>query len=50
MDNPDFLFEYQYTPSPDAEERLAQAWDLILTLIIEDLKSEQLPEPESEPC
>jgi hypothetical protein len=50
MDCPDFLFEYQFSPTPDAEERLAQAWDLILTLIIEDLKSEQLPEPESEPC
>jgi len=42
--------EYYFNPTPDVEERLAQAWDLILTLIIEDLKSEQQPEPESETC
>jgi hypothetical protein len=47
--NTDFLFEYEFNPSPVAAERLAQAWDLILTLIIEDLKSEQnQPESESE--
>jgi hypothetical protein len=50
MDSPDFIFEYEFSPSPDAEERLAQAWDLILALIIEYLKSEQQPEPESEIC
>jgi hypothetical protein len=50
MDNPDFVFEYQYTPSPDAEERLAQAFDLILALILEDIKTEQQPEPEIETC
>jgi len=49
--NSDFVFEYQFIPSPDAEERLAQAWDLILTLILEDIKAEQnQPEPESEKC
>jgi len=37
----EFLFEYQYSPSPDAEERLAQSWDLILTLILEDYEMEQ---------
>ena len=37
----EFLFEYQYSPSPDAEERLAQAWDLILALILEDFEMEQ---------
>jgi hypothetical protein len=37
----DFSFEYQYNPTPDAEERIAQAWDLILALILEDIKSEQ---------
>jgi len=37
----EFLFEYQYSPSPDAEERLAQAWDLILALILEDYEMEQ---------
>jgi hypothetical protein len=51
MNEPDFLFEYQYKPSQDAEERLAQAWDLILALILEDLKSElQKPESEGDPC
>lgn len=39
--NLDFLFEYQNEPSPDAEERLAQAWDLILALILEDIQAEQ---------
>jgi hypothetical protein len=39
--NSDFLFEYQYEPSPDAEERLAQALDLILALILEDYENEQ---------
>jgi hypothetical protein len=37
----EFLFEYQYLPSPDAEERMAQAWDLILALILEDFEKEQ---------
>ena len=50
MDSPDFIFEYEFSPTPDAEERLVQAWDLILNLILEDLKSEQQPEPEGEPC
>jgi hypothetical protein len=50
MSDPDFVLDYQYTPSPDAAERHAQAWDLILTLIIEDLNSEHQPEPESETC
>jgi hypothetical protein len=45
----DFLIEYQFNPSSDAEERIAQAWDLILTLILEDIKSEQCQtEPETE--
>jgi hypothetical protein len=50
MDSLDFIFEYEFSPTPDAEERLAQVWDFILTLIIEDIKSEQQPEPEGEPC
>ena len=37
----DFLFEYFYTPCPDAEERLAQAWDIIFALILEDYENEQ---------
>ena len=39
--NSDFFFEYEYDPCPDAEEQLAQAWDLILELILEDYLSEQ---------
>lgn len=37
----DFLFEYIYEPSPDADERFAQALDLILALILEDYENEQ---------
>jgi hypothetical protein len=36
----DFLFEYFHIPSPDAEERIAQAWDIILALILEDYETE----------
>jgi len=46
--NSDFLFEYQYEPSPDAEERLAQALDLILALILEDYENEQKQNLEGE--
>ncbi len=48
--NSDFVFDYEYIPSPDAEERLAQAWDLILALILEDYENEQETTSESEPC
>ena len=44
----EFPIEYQYSPSPDAEERLAQAWDLILALILEDFENEQNTTSESE--
>ncbi len=44
----EFLFEYQYSPSPDAGERLAQAWDLILALILEDFENEQQANSERE--
>lgn len=37
----DFFFEYEYDPRPDAEEQLAQAWDLILALVLEDYQAEQ---------
>lgn len=37
----DFSFEYQYEPSPEAEESLAQAWDIIFALILEDYQEEQ---------
>jgi hypothetical protein len=42
--NSDFFFEYQYEPCPDAEERLAQAWDIIFSLILEDYQAEQKEE------
>lgn len=48
----DFFFEYEYVPSPDAEEQLAQAWDIIFALILEEIQSEQQGEDSmgSEPC
>ena len=39
--NSDFRFEYQYEPCPDAEEQLAQAWDIIFALILEDYQEDQ---------
>ena len=52
MNSSDFLFEYLYEPSPDAEERLAQALDLILALILEDYENEQKEKREKDgnPC
>ena len=44
----EFLFEYQYLASPDAEERLSQSWDLILALILEDYENEQKNNSERE--
>ena len=44
----DFSFEYEYTPCPDAEEKLAQAWDIIFALILEDYENEM--KAESVPC
>jgi len=46
----DFLFEYQFSCTPDTEERMAQAWDLILALILEDFENEQKADSESELC
>ena len=48
----DFLFEYFYTPCPDAEEQLAQAWDIILALILEDYENEMqgVDPSENVPC
>lgn len=37
----DFFFGYEYEPCPDAEERLAQTWDIIFALILEDYLEEQ---------
>jgi len=42
----DFSFEYEYIPSPDAEERLAEAWDIIFALILEDYENEKREENE----
>ena len=46
MSNADneFSFEYEYIPSPDAEERLAEAWDIIFALILEDYENEKREE------
>jgi hypothetical protein len=44
----EFLFEYEYSPSPDSEEQLAQVWDLILALILEDFENEQKTDSERE--
>lgn len=38
--NSDFVFEYEYVPSPEAEEALEQAWDIIFALILEDYENE----------
>ena len=36
----DFSFEYEYIPCPDAEERMKQAWEIILALILEDYEND----------
>lgn len=36
----DFSFEYENTPSRDAEERMTQAWEIIFALILEDYQDE----------
>ena len=48
----DFTFEYEYSPSPDAEDQLAQAWDIIFALILEDIQTEEQRDNnlESDPC
>jgi hypothetical protein len=49
----DFTFEYEYIPSPDAEEVLAQVWDIIFALILADYQNEQqeeLEKKENETC
>ncbi len=45
----DFVLEYEYAPARDAEERLAEAWEIILALILQDLEDEQ-SNSEGEPC
>jgi hypothetical protein len=46
----DFVFEYEYIPSPDAEDQLAQAWDLIFALMLEDYLNEQNSDSEGKTC
>ena len=46
--NSDFSFEYEYVSSPDEEERLSQAWDIIFALILEDYENELREIKESE--
>lgn len=41
MNGLDFVFEYEYSSTPEAEEQLAQAYELILALILEDYENEQ---------
>ena len=36
----DFVFEYIYDPAQDAEQALAEAWDIIFALILEDYENE----------
>ena len=50
--NSDFLFEYQYEATPEAEERFNQAMDIILALILEDYENEQKDNTrlDGEPC
>ncbi len=43
----EFLLEYEYTPSNDTEEKLSQAWEIILALILEDYENEMKAESES---
>jgi hypothetical protein len=53
MNSSDFFFEYEYVPSPDAEEALAQAWDIIFALIVEEIQTEEqeeLDDLENETC
>jgi hypothetical protein len=46
----EFSLEYQYAPSPDAEEMLAQAWDVILDLLLEDVQKELEKQSQGETC
>jgi len=49
----DFFFDYEYIATPDAEECIVQAWDIIFALILEDFKTEEQGEETDsgiEPC
>ena len=47
QDEQEFSVEYVFVASPDAEERLAQAYDLILGLILDELPGQG---KDGEPC
>ena len=38
--NSDFVFEYVYEASPEAVQALAEAWDIIFALILEDYEND----------
>lgn len=42
--------EYQYAPCLDADEMLAQVWDEILALLIEDAQKELAADIQGETC
>lgn len=48
-DSEEYSLEYHFVPSAEAEEQLALAWDIIIALILEDIKVESTC-PEREPC
>ena len=49
-DDSGFLIKYVCTPSPDAEEQLAQVWEVILSLILDDIQSELGQQAKGETC
>ena len=38
---PELVVEYVYEPGKDAQERLDEAWDIIVDLIIKDFEDEK---------
>jgi hypothetical protein len=49
-DDSGFQIQYAYIPSPDAEDQLAQAWDIIFNLILDDLQFELAQQAKGETC
>ena len=45
----ELTIEYRFTPSPDAEDQLQQAIELILDLILEDIQTE-IEQDGGDPC
>jgi len=48
LDTTEFPIEYTFTPSPEAEEQLADVYQLICDLILADLENECLEENQGE--